>query len=148
MNINNCLASFQFIGNSIQHLCVQNNFVFLSEEDWKNSDTNIDIKYSVEEIIPEEDKMLGVINLYLVLNIAHENRKLNVELTVQGCFGSEIQPEEDFRQQLSVNGCTVLYSISRSILTSILAQCFSGHHIMLPMINVFDMVKDEQKKDK
>lgn len=143
MNTNDCLASFQFIGNSIKNLQIQNDFVFLSEEDWNNSTTEIDVKYSIEDIDTEDDKIIGVINLYLTLNITHKDRQLNIDLIIQGGFLSENQSEEDFRQQLAVNGCTALYSISRSVLATTLSQCFSGCHVMLPMINVFELTESK-----
>ena len=143
MDTNNCLASFQFIGNSIKNLQIQNDFVFLSEQDWNDSTTEIDVKYSIEDIDAEDDKLIGVINLYLALNITHEDRKLNVDFIIQGGFSSESQSEEEFKEQLAVNGCTALYSISRSVLAATLSQCFSGCHIMLPMINVFELTESK-----
>lgn len=142
MDINECLSNFQFIGSSVRHLEVNNNHVYISEEEWKQIIPNIDVNYSIEDIsIDEESKSLfGIINLNLMLSIESSEKKTSVSLVLQGCFSDKPSNKENFKQLLSLNGCTALYSIARSIVASTLSQCVSGHQIILPMINVFKMV--------
>ena len=146
MNVNNCVSDFQYIGSSLKQLNVNNDFIYLSEQEWEDSIPNIDVKYSIEEVArnDEDENMFGVINLYLSIEIEVNNRSIDVSLTLQGCFTSKNPNEEEFKSLLALNGCTALYSIARSIIISTLSQCFSGHQIILPMINVFKLLEEDE----
>ena len=149
MNVNECLSDFQFIGSSVRKLEINNNYVYLSEEEWKQAISNIDVNYSIEDISKDEenDNIFGIINLNLALSIESSEKKISVLLVLQGCFSGKSSNDVNFKQLLSLNGCTALYSIARSIVASTLSQCISGRQIILPMINVFKMVEGNNDKN-
>lgn len=147
MNTENIKSNFQFLGNTIADLTLHNEFIALPTQELSGS---FDVQYDIIDIQRSEKEMFGSINLYVACELeeseVEEPRKYKISLTVNGAFTDDKDiNEEDFKKLLSVNGCASLYSIARSIITSITSQSVVSGSVILPMINVFKMVEQPNK---
>ncbi len=147
MNIETIQSNFQFIGNTIRELNIHNDFVNLPKEDAKRE---FDVSYDIESITIEDNEAWGIINLYVNCSVTSTTTddddkpdEYEISLVLNGCFKDDITNEDKFKEMLEINGCAVLYSIARSIITSVSSLTLFDGSITLPMINVFEMIKKD-----
>lgn len=147
MNIKEIASDFTFIGNRISELKLKNDFIYI--EDHSALSKEFDVTYDIECINVDESNIWGTINLYVSCLVKEETEnsndtssELSIKLALNGCFSDNNDvSEEVFKKMLSVNGCAALYSIARSIITSIASQTALNVSIILPMINTFELVE-------
>jgi len=137
MDTNISKSPFQLIGTSIRILTVENNFVTYKETE--NSIKNLTVKYDIKQIDEYESYLQGIIHLITELNAKVDECEFKITLCLEGCFYFDSIDKDMFENMLKVNGSSALYSISRSIITSVMSQSFSGEQIILPMLNFVKM---------
>ena len=161
MSVNSYMSDFQFVGSTIKSFHLENQFIDFDEK--AELDRVVDVSYEVKYISPEKTSketdypMLGIIVLYTTMTIGGDNScpcrqedGLKLSLTLEGCFKTKTLNRDEFKEMLELNGCATLYSIARAIIISITSQTFSDGPCVLPMINVYNMVdqQDEEQDHK
>lgn len=137
MTINKYLSEFEFVGSSIKTIKIRNDFITMNNI--VKSKKTIDVTHSIDSIQTnkEEEKILGIITLNIKVLISEGKKKLNINMSIEGCFrGPAEMGEEQFKNMLQVNGVTSLYSISRGFIQSTTSQMLSSGSVVLPMFNV------------
>lgn len=151
MNTEKIKSAFQFVGNSINVLDLQNDFISIPDS---NLSKEFDVSYKIESINEDEANIWGTINLYVACLLKldgesdnDESPNLSLNLILNGCF-KDVKgiSKEEFEKSLSINGCAALYSVARSIIISISAQSVISGSIVLPMINVFRLHEENTEK--
>lgn len=92
------------------------------------------------------DDTVGNINLIIeVKGVCIGNEVFKIYLNMQGIFSapSEIIDEKSFKDLLLLNGLTVLMQLSRAYITANTALAGFKNPINIPMINIYELVKDE-----
>ena len=148
MDIKESLSEFQFIGSSIRSISLKNDLIQINDA-MENLNRFIDVDYSIDELNVMEDEVYGIITLNVKVKVSEKKRKMSINLCVQGCFTSNrTTSDEEFIEMLSNNGCATLYSISRAMIINLSSQSLASGSIVLPMINVFKLNENKQKKSK
>lgn len=147
MDIGSIVSRFQLIGTTVKKIQVTNDFVTLPDAvDVKRI---IDVDYVIEGIErnEEDESLFGTILLSIHVTIRHQKRKLDIKCDVQGAFHAPHEMDNDtFQKMMTTNGCASIYSISRAIIISVSSQLLLHGCIYLPMINVFKLNEEKQKK--
>ncbi|WP_185741139.1 protein-export chaperone SecB [Clostridium sp. KNHs216] len=144
MNANKFESPFHFIGNRITKLSIKNDFVSLDGND-KDIKYNLDVDYEVKDITKKEEEHYGLIQLFIKTEAKKGKKHCVIDLTIEGCFSSSVNSEDEFIPLLEINGSTALYSIARSIIINVSSQTFQTGQMILPMLNVFLMHKEKEK---
>ena len=143
MNINNHLAEFQFIGKSIKELSVTNDFPNTNDTDAFSR--SIDVDYNIVNISEKNNQKTALMHLIVNVNLSRDNNSTDIKYVVEGCFTAPNEiSEEEFITMLSVNGCTALYSVARADISSISSHIFNSGKILLPMVNVWELVSSKK----
>lgn len=146
MDINNHIADFQFSGKSIKELSVTNDFVNTNDSD--DFSRTVDVDYEIKDISERENRKVAIMYLFVNTSVARDEKSTKIKYVVEGCFSvSSNTSDEDFITMLSVNGCTALYSIARADIVSISSHIFNSGKIVLPMVNVWELVNAKRQKD-
>lgn len=152
MNIQNAIADLQLVGTSVRKINLENTFTFYSDTDAVQK--RFDLNYHVGNISKEEDCFWGCVILNLVINISDNEEKedtkpksLSFEIEIEGCFTYGGDDEPDFREMLEINGTASVYSIARSMVTTITSQTFNGDKVVLPMLNFFDLANSNESEN-
>lgn len=145
MNANEIKADFQLLASAITNIDLKNNFIGFNEYD-ENLKKEFDVSYKFGNVEYDDDQLcMGVIILDIDVSVytTASDERLDLHLTIEGCFTAENIKADDFKSMLGVNGCTCLYSIARSTIISITSQTLVTGKIILPMINTFKLVEEQ-----
>ena len=143
MNVEKISADFQLVGNTIKKFEINNNFIAIPMH--LNVEKNLEVSYRIKNIdtIEGEEGFIGIVCLFVNATIQHDNRHMDFELEMDGCFSlSGTNDIENMKEMLSLNGCAALYSIARGYIMSVTSQICLNGTIHLPMINAF-ILKEE-----
>lgn len=154
MDISNSIADFQFLGSKIVRINMDNSYLFFDYEN--DTRKSVNVTYNILQIETEAGEgkdgipeMTGIVRLNSDIKVKDDINHIFINILLEGGFClSNSTDEEHFRDMLSINGCAMLYSITRSIVMSITSQTFSGGSIVLPMINVFKLSDELKQEDK
>lgn len=147
MNVEKIKSGFQLLATSILKLDFKNNFVIMNDS--IKVERTLDTSYDINDITHDEEEnlLMGTITLNVLALIKSEEAEMNINMNLQGCFISEKTDDiEAFKKMLGINGCATLYSIARSIILSITSQACAGAHVLLPMINIFELNESSEKE--
>ena len=146
MNVENIKANLQLVGTRISKLSVENDFVELNLND-ESINRGIDVSYKTSQLYTienEPDFLAGNILMDIKVGISDRIKNLSLELELEGCFVLDSKDEDKMKEMLSVNGTAALYSIARGIVSSVTSHICTNGTVILPMINVFRLKKEDE----
>ena len=135
------IADFQFLGHRVSKLVLDTKLV----EEKGPSNVSFDFDYEVMELVEEDNRFLGIIQLIVQVKAKIKNKVLfKIDLKMEGAFGNaEKLGHQKFTDMLEMNGLITLLHISRAYLLSVTAQSGINPPVKLPMVNV---IKLREKK--
>jgi hypothetical protein len=150
MNVEKIQSPFQLIGTKIARLEFANDFVVIpTESDFISR--KFDVSYSLgEKFFLDEDQLCpsAMVTMYVKAVVESEDKKLEGNLEIVGCFSFDKSiPIDEYEGLLKLNGCASLYSIARSIITSVSSHICDNSTIILPMINVFKLHEELEERN-
>ncbi|HEX2939183.1 MAG TPA: hypothetical protein VHO66_09740 [Ruminiclostridium sp.] len=149
METNNLKSPFQLIDNRIEKLNIKNDLINLEDKNLIHEISNID--YKIGEVAEINDEYWGVLQLLLDLKIK-KSRKIvySLSLVVEGAFkgDSKFLGREKFEEMLELNGTSSLYSIARSIITTVSSLSLISGQIRIPMLNIMSLYQTKHQNAK
>jgi len=131
----NRLASFQFERYSIDEIQLVRHEKFEEAAEGK-------MKFNISVCEGEDPNRLK-----LILNIEVDQNNINLSLTISGffCFSDDTElPGSEKIKLIKMNGVAILLPYARSVV-SMLTALDSPNAIVLPLMNVFEFMKDHEK---
>lgn len=142
MDIRNSLSEFQFIASNVKSFSLNNSFISFNESAPLEQKV-FDLTYSDPVISDSDEFLLGSIKLTVNVQCKDSDDELNLSTTIEGAFSFPKDGDRNrFATMLTLNGCTTLFSIARSLIMSVTAQSFVSGQIVLPMINMISYQRD------
>jgi len=143
-------ADFQLIGNRIEQLKINNDFIVIDVDSSSETKKSLKLSHLISDVeIDGEGKLTGILSLNVKVKLVRAKEKCSVDLTLEGCFNASGDLGEDrFRSMLEVNGLSTLYNMARSVLISITSQAFVQGSVILPMINVFKYIEGKKEEER
>ena len=136
------IADFQFLGHRVSKLVLDTKLV----EEKGPSNVSFDFDYDVMELVEEDNRFLGIIQLIVQVKAKIKNKVLfKIDLKMEGAFAGNAEKlsHQRFTDMLEMNGLITLLHISRAYLLSVTAQSGINPPVKLPMVNV---IKLREKK--
>jgi preprotein translocase subunit SecB len=136
------IADFQFLGHRVSKLVLDTKLV----EEKGPSNVSFDFDYEVMELVEEDNRFLGIIQLIVQVKAKIKNKVLfKIDLKMEGAFAGNAEKlgHQKFTDMLEMNGLITLLHISRAYLLSVTAQSGINPPVKLPMVNV---IKLREKK--
>jgi preprotein translocase subunit SecB len=136
------IADFQFLGNRVDKFVLDTKLV----EEKGPSNVSFDFDYEVMELVEEDNRFLGIIQLIVQVKAKIKNKVLfKIDLKMEGAFAGNAEKlgHQKFTDMLEMNGLITLLHISRAYLLSVTAQSGINPPVKLPMVNV---IKLREKK--
>ena len=136
------IADFQFLGNRVDKFVLDTKLV----EEKGPSNVSFDFDYEVMELVEEDNRFLGIIQLIVQVKAKIKNKVLfKIDLKMEGAFAGNAEKlgHQRFTDMLEMNGLITLLHISRAYLLSVTAQSGINPPVKLPMVNV---IKLREKK--
>ena len=151
MNLSDIQSPFQLQGCILQKIIVENDFVFIPNNDMLNMSVNL--KNNISDIRKNEKENCLEANLVLevdcIASISDNGTKYSIHLALNGLFSFSGDNQDEFTSMLLLNGNSTLYSIARSQIITISSMSLTSGQLILPLINVvklFEASKQENKK--
>jgi preprotein translocase subunit SecB len=136
------IADFQILGHRVSKLVLDTKLV----EEKGPSNVSFDFDYEVMELVEEDNRFLGIIQLIVQVKAKIKNKVLfKIDLKMEGAFAGNAEKlgHQKFTDMLEMNGLITLLHISRAYLLSVTAQSGINPPVKLPMVNV---IKLREKK--
>lgn len=136
------MADFQFLGHRVSKLVLDTKLV----EEKGPSNVSFDFDYEVMDLLEEDNRFLGIIQLIVQVKAKIKNKVLfKIDLKMEGAFAGNAEKlsHQKFTDMLEMNGLITLLHISRAYLLSVTAQSGINPPVKLPMVNV---IKLREKK--
>lgn len=136
MDIEKIKASFQLLASHITKFSLDNGFYYYNS--LTEAERKIDVSYALQGIKKDEEtgEHYGTIELNLVISVESEKSEFQMEICSSGLFSADDElPDEVFRKMLTLNGCSVLYTLTRAKVASVTSQIFEDGCVMLPLVN-------------
>lgn len=135
-------SDFQFIDHRINSLKVKNSFSDIPNEHILQ--LSLGYKETPAEKATEDGNYLGRLRLMVRCSgqdPAKEGAEISIQLVVEGlfCASEDTMDIDVFNEMLVINGLATLYSIVRSIIISVSAQCCTNGQIRVPMLNMVEV---------
>jgi len=138
-------SAFQLMTHSVDELNVKNTLMALGPDDER-----ILRDFSVEnaEMHEDEAEYFGEVTIFINIQCKKKGarkKNISVKLKLTGLFTAEKTDEmtkNNFQRMLITNGTSSLYSIARAIISTTTSQCLAAGHVILPMVNVFQILGD------
>ena len=149
MNSSEFVSNFIFLGSSITKCNISNDFTFYDEKE--NYQKNLSVSHHIDSIEFLEDKeaILGIITLNIKNTFSKDDQNVSFDVSMQGGFAIDEQKDntnlDTFREYLTVNGLTTLYSLLRGFISSTSSQIFQTGKILLPMFNIAQYSKESSE---
>lgn len=144
MNLNAITADMSFIGSSIAKLNVSNNIKNLVDT---NCTFGVDVDITnIQQLSEQQSQLRGYVLLKVTVNvkgIKQKSAKSKIVLELEGCFETSTLDKDHFAQMLFLNGGSTLYSIARGIIGNLSTQTYQHGKILLPMINMVQLLKEK-----
>ncbi|HPU49569.1 MAG TPA: preprotein translocase subunit SecB, partial [Syntrophomonadaceae bacterium] len=115
------MADFQFLGHRVSKLVLDTRLV----EEKGPSNVSFDFDYEVMELLEEDNRFLGIIQLIVQVKAKIKNKVLfKIDLKMEGAFAGNAEKlgHQRFTDMLEMNGLITLLHISRAYLLSVTAQ--------------------------
>lgn len=148
MNIEKAKANLQMVGSRIVSLDMRNMFVFIANTD-EDIIRKIDVSYKVDEPFAHpagKGEYICTVQLSVTVELEQDGKKATLHLVNEGAFVSGENNKDKLKEMSSINGAAALYSIARGIIASITGQMCEGGAVLIPMLNVYEMNKEEHQK--
>lgn len=132
------MADFQFLGHRVSKLVLDTRLV----EEKGPSNVSFDFDYEVMDLLEEDNRFLGIIQLLVQVKAKIKNKVLfKIDLRMEGAFAGNAEKlsHQKFTDMLEMNGLITLLHISRAYLLSVTAQSGINPPVKLPMINVLKL---------
>lgn len=148
MNGSEIKARLQMLGSRIIKLDIKNDFVYVDLED-EDIERTLDVSYELSDPITFDDGTLaGKVVMSITACVENMEHLMKVHLELEGCFiFDEDGTEEELREMLSISGTAAIYSIARGIISGITSQTCANGTLLLPMVNMFELKKKQEKLD-
>lgn len=144
MKLNAITSDMSFIGSSITKLNVSNNIKNLVDT---NCTFGVDVDITnIQQISGLQNQLRGYVLLKVTVNVKGiklKSAKSKIVLELEGCFETSTLDKDHFAQMLFLNGGSTLYSIARGIIGNLSAQAYQHGKILLPMINMVQLLKEK-----
>lgn len=142
-------AGFQFTDHKINKLIVNNSLVGISEE--MALQLSLAFKPCPAKKANKDGLYLGRLKLLIETSgqdPVREGKGISIELEVEGlfCASEDAMDISVFNKMLAINGLATLYSIARSIIISISAQCCTSGQMRIPMLDMVEVYKASTEK--
>lgn len=142
-------ASFQLIGTNVSELNLKNDFINFQDNGNDNIDKKINIEYTILDISEGENKgdFIGTLSLNIRLEITdtyQDDRKIQLNMVINGGFICNDMSRKEFEHMLQINGAASLLSIARATILSVTSQTVPGSQIIIPLINITKIQKNNQ----
>lgn len=140
----NIKSDFQFIDHKINKLAIENELSELTGTIYYDLSIEVKNTPAIEE--DENGNYIGLVNLTLDVSGRSPNQDdkcIKIKLELEGGFtapGNNVVLE-DFNEMLDINGVATLYSVARSVIVSISAQCCTNGQVRIPMLNMIEVRK-------
>jgi len=132
------MADFQFLGHRVSKLVLDTKLV----EEKGPSNVSFDFDYEVMDLLEEDNRFLGIIQLIVQVKAKIKNKVLfKIDLKMEGAFAGNAEKlgHQRFTDMLEMNGLITLLHISRAYLLSVTAQSGINPPVKLPMVNVLKL---------
>ena len=132
------MADFQFLGHRVSKLVLDTKLV----EEKGPSNVSFDFDYEVMDLLEEDNRFLGIIQLIVQVKAKIKNKVLfKIDLKMEGAFAGNAEKlsHQKFTDMLEMNGLITLLHISRAYLLSVTAQSGINPPVKLPMVNVLKL---------
>jgi len=132
------MADFQFLGHRVSKLVLDTRLV----EEKGPSNVSFDFDYEVMDLLEEDNRFLGIIQLIVQVKAKIKNKVLfKIDLKMEGAFAGNAEKlgHQRFTDMLEMNGLITLLHISRAYLLSVTAQSGINPPVKLPMVNVLKL---------
>jgi len=132
------MADFQFLGHRVSKLVLDTRLV----EEKGPSNVSFDFDYEVMDLLEEDNRFLGIIQLIVQVKAKIKNKVLfKIDLKMEGAFAGNAEKlsHQKFTDMLEMNGLITLLHISRAYLLSVTAQSGINPPVKLPMVNVLKL---------
>ena len=132
------MADFQFLGHRVSKLVLDTRLV----EEKGPSNVSFDFDYEVLDLLEEDNRFLGIIQLIVQVKAKIKNKVLfKIDLKMEGAFAGNAEKlsHQKFTDMLEMNGLITLLHISRAYLLSVTAQSGINPPVKLPMVNVLKL---------
>lgn len=144
---NEAASDFQLVQSFVSSCRFDNRLISIG------SDTVLTnkVEVSVSKQFLNENKTLRLAYVRIVVsgNLAvkeQEEARCDYEITIEGQFSDPATiSEEQFNQQLWINGASVLYGILRAKMEVFSSTIFNDGKITLPLINMIQLVKKQSE---
>jgi preprotein translocase subunit SecB len=136
MDIEKIKASFQLMASHITKFQLDNDFYYYNS--LIDAERKIDVSYILQDITKDEEtgEHYGTIVLNLMISVESDKSEFQMEICSSGTFSADAElSDEVFRRMLTLNGCSVLYTLTRAKIASVTSQIFEDGCIMLPLVN-------------
>lgn len=150
ISTNETASDFQLVQSFISSCRFDNRLISLGSDAVLTNKAEV----SVSKQFFNEDKTIrfGYVRIVVSGNLAVEGQKearCDYEIAVEGQFSNPATiSEEQFNQQLWINGSSVLYGIVRAKMEVLSSTIFNDGKITLPLINMIELVKKQSEKVK
>lgn len=151
MNLKTATSDFQIVENNVLDIRI-NNRLFLYRTKKENLERSFDFDYNIAHISKSNNEWWGILEvMFNITTSTAENseRALDFSININGLFKApDTMPERQFVTMLELNGLTALYGISRSTIASISSIALDEEKILLPMLNIRQIVELKHKQQK
>lgn len=144
MDLKKAASDFQIVENNVLNVRI-NNGIFLHREKKENLKRSFDVDYNIAHISKSDNEWWGILEVMFNITASTlESNKgvLDFSISINGLFKApDTMPEQQFVAMLELNGLTALYGVSRSIITAISSIALDEERIILPMLNIRQIVE-------
>ncbi len=141
---NSIESVFKFEGYQVNKIEFHSNDLFQNSEP-VGVESNFSIGIDVEE---EKNEVRVTLGIELFPNADENNYPFNMNIALTGIFSGENEQSYEELQKLGeINGTAILFPFLRNIVSSV---CVNANFppIMLPVINVYNLIKQQKEAEK
>lgn len=144
MDLKKAASDFQIVENNVLNVRI-NNRIFLHRAKKENLKRSFDVDYNIAHVSKSDNEWWGILEVMFNITASTlESNKgvLDFSISINGLFKApDTMPEQQFVAMLELNGLTALYGVSRSIITAISSIALDEERIILPMLNIRQIVE-------
>lgn len=138
----NSTSSLRFIDYYVNEVQFYNNYAFKGE----SIKLDFDITHSIEYTEDEENTFLVTLNIDIFDNAKENNYPFTMNVSITGIFQTNIEDVYRIKKFAEINSIAILFPYLRSIVSTYTSNA-NVQPLILPPINVVNMLKDNRKND-
>lgn len=142
IKLNEVCSGFNYVGSTVKKCEIENTIVTLGSE--AEYQLALDIKCG--DITVQENIKSALLLVTVKCDVSTPNNEelyTSILLETEGMFSVDKDfPDDQFKKMLMINGTSALYGIIRSKFEVISATMYNIGKIVLPMINVLELIKE------